>query len=153
MTAPVASRSLGPQVVAISKKDIVPGSTMSAENSRDYNDDYPSDSSYGAMETPLESVNSSGAEDGAPDGATMDSEKSRHGNLSAKDASVSEVEDSQDSSNHTPAQKTKRLRLNSPPAKSPSPVADQLDLSPGEFDYLSDSALLRKTGFRRQHIT
>ena len=79
--------------------------------------------------------------------------KSRHDKLSAKDASVSEVEDSQDSSNHTPAQKTKRLRVNSPPAKSPSPVADQLDLSPGEFDYLSDSAPRRKTGFRRPRIT
>ena len=48
---------------------------------RDYNDDYSSDSSYGAME----SVHNSGAEDGAPDGATMDSEKSRHGKLFAND--------------------------------------------------------------------
>ena len=98
-------------------------------------------------------MHNSGAEDGEPDGATTDSEKNRHGKLSAKDDSLSEVEDSQDSSNHTEAQKTKRLRLNSPPAKSPSPVADQLDLSPGDFDYLSDSAPRRKTGFRRPRIT
>ncbi len=80
-----------------------------AENSRDYADDYSSDSSYGAME----SVHNSGAEDGAPDGARMDSERSRHGKLSAKnniEDTVPESEDSQDSSNHTPAPKSKRMR-------------------------------------------
>ena len=148
MTAPVASQSLGPQVVAISQK-IKIGSTMSAEHSRGHTDDYLSDSSYGAME----SVHNSGAEDGAHDDATMDSEKSRHGKLSAKDDLVSEVDDSQNSSNHTPAQKSKRLRLNSPLARSQSPVANQPDLSPGEFEYLSDSAPRRKTGFRRPRST
>ncbi len=58
LTAPVASQSLGLQVVAISKKEIIIGSTMSAGNSRDDIDDYSSDSSFGRME----SVHNSGAE-------------------------------------------------------------------------------------------
>ena len=44
---------------------------MSAENSRTYSSDDDAESNYGAME----SVPNSGAEDGASDGAGMDSGK------------------------------------------------------------------------------
>ncbi len=73
--------SLGQQAVAISKKEkeIFIGSTMADEISRDYDNDYSSDSSDGGME----SVHNSGAEDGTPDGAGMDQASSRHGELSA----------------------------------------------------------------------
>ena len=127
LTAPVAGRSLGPQVVAITQKKIKIISTMSAENSKDYGDEYSSDSSYGRME----SVHNSGAEDGAPDGATLDSDRSRHGKSSAKDHMYDtdpDSEDSEDSTNHTPAQKSKRLPFTSPPTQSQSPVPDLSDL-------------------------
>jgi hypothetical protein len=121
---------------------------MSAENSKDYGDEYSSDSSYGR----LESMHNSGAEDGVPDGATLDSERSRHGKSSAKDHLYDTVPDSEDSSNHTPAQNSKRLRFKSPPTKSQSLVPDLSDLEAGEFDYLSDSSPRRKTGFRRPRL-
>ena len=77
VTAPVAGRSLGPQVVAISKKKNVV-ITMSAENSRTYSTDDDAESNYGVME----SVPNSEAEDGTSYAAGMDSEKNRHGKLS-----------------------------------------------------------------------
>ncbi len=149
MTAPVASRSLGPQVVAITpKKKIKIISTMSAENSKDYGDESTSDSSYGRME----SEQNSGGEDGAPDGATLDPERSRHGKSSAKDHMYDTAPDSDDSPSHTPAQKSKRMLFTSSPAKTLSPVVDLSDQEAGEFDYLSDSAPRRKTGFRRPRL-
>ncbi len=54
---------------------IIIGSTMSAENSRDYVVDYSSDSSLGEMQ----SVHNSGDENGASEGAIMDTESSSHG--------------------------------------------------------------------------
>jgi hypothetical protein len=73
---------------------------MADEPLREYDDVYSSDSGDGGME----SVYNSGAKDGAPDGATLDSESSRHGKLSASKQleTVNESEDSNDSSNHTP---------------------------------------------------
>ena len=94
---------------------------MSAENSRTYSTDDDGESNYGAME----SVHNSGAEDGASDGAGMDSEKIRHGKLSLSKSAETEddaSDDSNDSSSHTPAQKPKRRRhLSMSPPKSPSP--------------------------------
>jgi hypothetical protein len=52
--------------------------TMADEHSREYEDDYSSDSGDEGME----SLHNSGAEDGAPDGAGMESESSRDGELS-----------------------------------------------------------------------
>ena len=150
-TAPVAGRSLGPQVVAISKK-IKIGSTMSAENSRTYSTDDDAESNYEAME----SVSNSGAEDGASNGAGMDTEKIRHGKLSLNKSVETEDDsvDSNDSSSHTPAQKSKRRRRlsMSPPCKSPSPLHPEPELEPFHYDSLSDSTPRRRTGFRRPRI-
>ena len=149
MTAP-QSRAGHParKLLQSPKKKIKIISTMSAKNSKDYGDESTSDSSYGGME----SEQNSGAEDGAPEGATLDSERSRHGKSSAKDHMYDTAPDSEDSSSHTPAQKSKRMLLTSSPAKSQSPIADLSDQEAGEFDYLSESAPLCKTGFRRQRL-
>jgi hypothetical protein len=74
---------------------------MADEHSRDYEDDYSPDSGDEGME----SEHNSGAEDGAPDGAGMDSEISRHGELSASKQLETEndSDNSDDSINHTPA--------------------------------------------------
>ncbi len=58
-------------------------------------------------------MHNSGAEDGAPDGTTLDSESSHHGELSANKQLETEndSEDSIDPSNHTPAQKSKRHKV------------------------------------------
>ena len=63
VTAPVAGRSLGPQVVAISKKNEIV-ITMSTENSRTYSTNEEAVSRYGGRE----SASNSGAEYGASDG-------------------------------------------------------------------------------------
>ena len=124
---------------------------MSAENSRTYSTDDDAVSSYGGME----SVPNSGAEDGASDGAGMDSEKIRHGKLSMSKSLETEddaSDDSNDSSSHTPAQKPKRRRQLSmspqSPPKSPSPIPAE----PFHYDSLSDSTPRRRTGFRRPRI-
>ena len=125
---------------------------MSAENSRTYSTDDDADSNYGAME----SMPNSEAEDGACDGAGMDSEKIRHGKLSLNKAAETEDDsvDSNDSSSHTPAQKPKRQRrlAMSSPGKSPSPIPPEPELEPFHYDSLSDSTPRRKTGFRRPRI-
>ena len=118
---------------------------MSAENSRTYSTDDDAESNYGAME----SVHNSGAEDGASDGAGMDSEKIRHGKLSLNNELETD-DDSNDSSSHTPAQKSKRRRhLAMSPPKSPLPIPPEPELEPFQYDSLSDSAQRRRTGFRR----
>jgi hypothetical protein len=58
----------------------------------------------------MESELNSGAEDGASNGAPMDSERSHHGKLSVNQDPVTE-DDLNDSSSHTPAQKSKRRRM------------------------------------------
>jgi hypothetical protein len=91
---------------------------MSAERSRTYSDD-DNDSEDAEI---MESVPNSGAEDGASDGTTMDSERSRHGKLSVNRDHETK-DDSNDSSSHTPAQKSKRQRtLSLSPCKLPSPL-------------------------------
>ena len=75
----------------------------------------------------------SGAEDGASDGAGMDSEKIRHGKLSLNNELETDNDsvDSNDSSSHTPAQKPKRWRhLCMSPPKSPSPIPPEPELEP-----------------------
>ena len=136
----------------LQKKEIVPGSTMSAENSRTYSTDDDAESNYGEME----SVSNSGAEDGASDGAGIDSKTIRHGKLSLSKAAETEDDDSvdsNDSSSHTPAQKPKRRRqLSMSPPKSPSPTPPEPELEPFQYESLSDSAPRRNTGFRRPRI-
>ena len=61
VTAPVVGRLSGPQVVAILKKEIIIGFTMSAEHSRTYSED---DDDCDDAER-MESEHNSGAEDGA----------------------------------------------------------------------------------------
>ena len=152
VTAPVAGRSLGQQVVAISKKEITISSTMPTENSRTYSIDDDAESNCGAME----SVSNSGAKDGASDAAGMDKESLGHGKLSLNKGVETEddSDDSNDSSKHTPAQKPKRRRrlCMSPPYKSPSPLPPEPELEPFHYDSLSDSTSRRKTGFRRPRI-
>ncbi len=114
MTAPVAGRSPGCNL----EKRNHHRATMADEHSREYEDDYSSDSGEGGME----SMHNSGPEDGAPDGAEMDSEISRHGELSASKQLETEndSDDSDGSINHTPAQKSRRPKLALSPCKSPS---------------------------------
>ena len=120
---------------------------MSAENSRTYSTDDDAESNYRAME----SVPNSRAEDGASDGAGMDSDKCRHGKFSLDNELETDNEsvDSNDSSSHTPAQKPKRQRRlsMSPPCKSPSPLPPEPELEPFHYDSLSDSTPRRKTGW------
>ncbi len=148
VTSPVASLSPGPQVVAILKKRNHHRSTMSNENSRDYVDDYSDDFGYGGME----SVHNSGAEDGGPDGAGMDSESSCHGKLSASKQLDTEnySDDLNDSSNHTPALKSRRGKLSLSPCKLPLPLPMEPELEP--FGYYSLSTPRRRTGFKRPRI-
>ena len=149
VTAPVVGRLSGPQVVAILKKEIIIGFTMSAEHSRTYSED--DDDDFDDAER-LESELNSGAEDGASDGATMDSERSRHGKLSVNQDPATE-DDSNDSSSHTPAQKSKRRRMLSiSPCRSPSPLPMEAELEPFGYDSLSDSTPRRRTGFTRPRI-
>ena len=135
----------------LKKKEFV--ITMSAENSRTYSTDDDGESNYGAME----SVPNSEAEDGASDGAGMDSDKCRHGKLSLNNELETDNDsvDSNDSSSHTPAaQKSKRQRRlsMSPPCKSPSPLPPEQELEPFRYDSLSNSTPRRRTGFRRPRI-
>jgi hypothetical protein len=124
VTAPVASWLSGPQVVAILKKGIIIGSTMSAEHSRTYSDDDDDCDDAGRME----SVPNSGAEDGSSYGATMDSERSRHGKFSVNKDHETE-DDSNDSSSHTPTHTFRRRRMLSvSPCKSPSPLPMEHEL-------------------------
>jgi len=112
VTAPVVGRLSGPQVVAILKKEIIIGFTMSAEHSR----------------------------------------RSRHGKLSVNQDPATE-DDSNDSSSHTPAQKSKRRRMVSiSPCRSPSPLPMEAELEPFGYDSLSDSTPRRRTGFTRPRI-
>jgi hypothetical protein len=148
VTAPVVGRLSGPQVVAILKKEIIIGFTMSAEHSRTYSEDDDDCDDAQRMESEL----NSGAEDGASDGATMDSERSRHGKLSVNQDPATE-DDSNDSSSHTPAQKSKRRRmLSMSPCRSPSPLPMEAELEPFGYDSLSDSTPRRRTGFTRPRI-
>ncbi len=86
---------------------------------RIYEDDYSPDSG----DEEMESKHNCGAEDGAPDGAGMDSEFSRHGELSASKQLETEndSDNSDDLINHTPAQKSRRRKLSMSPCKLPSP--------------------------------
>jgi len=123
---------------------------MADEHSRDYEDDYSPDSGDEGME----SEQNSGAEDGAPDGAEMDSEISRHGELSASKQLETEndSDNSDDSINHTPAQKSRRRKLSMSPLKSPSPLPMEPELEPFGYDSLSESTPRRRTGFKRPRI-
>jgi len=141
VTASVAGRALGPQV----------SFSMAEDHSRTYSDYEDDDGAYGRME----SVPNSGAEDDAPDAEKMDTERSRHGKLSASKQldTENDSEDSNDSSTHTPAQKPKRRRFPSTsPCRSPSPLPMDPELEPINYDSLSDSTPRRKTGFRRPRI-
>ncbi len=78
---------------------------MSSKHSRAY-----SESEDGVNYGRMESVPNSGAEDGASNGARMDSERSSNGKLSVN--KVLETKDnSNDSSSHTQAQKSKRRQI------------------------------------------
>ena len=102
----------------------------------------------------MESELNSGAEDGASDGATIYSERSHHGKLSVNQDLATE-DDSNDSSSHTPAQKSKRRRMLSvSPCKSPTPLPMEAELEPFGYDSLSDSTPRprRRTGFTRPRI-
>ncbi len=74
---------------------------MSAEHSRTYSEEDDDCDDGERMESEL----NSGAKDGASDGATMDSERSRHGKLSVNQEPATE-DDLNDSSSHTPTQKS-----------------------------------------------
>jgi hypothetical protein len=141
VTASVAGRALSPQV----------SFSMAEDHSRTYSYYEDDDGAYGRME----SVPNSGAEDDAPDAEKMDTERSRHGKISASKQldTENDSEDSNDSSTHTPAQKPKRRRFPSTsPCRSPSPLPMEPELEPINYDSLSDSTPRRKTGFRRPRI-
>ncbi len=102
----------------------------------------------------MESLHNSGAEDGAPDGAGMDKESGRHGELFADKQLETEndSEDSDDLSNHTLAPKSRRSKLSMSPCKSPSPLPMEPELEQFGYDSLPESTPLRRTGFKRPRI-
>ncbi len=100
----------------------------------------------------MASLCNSRAEDGSFNAVRMNSERSRYGKLSVNQDHETN-DDLNDSSSHTPAQKSKgRQMLSVSLCKSPSPLPMEPVLEPFGYDFLSDPTPRRRTGFGRPRI-